>query len=83
MLIFVLWRCSNCRWVKVEVESLIWGQLKMHFSVPESRSESEVSRYSAFIGNCLIISHTRYPYPPSGRVHPLAPGVTKGNEDAA
>ena len=67
LLIFVLWGCFNCRWVKVEAESLIWGLLKSHLSVPiffskirwaESRSKNEVSRYSAFIGNCLIISHT-------------------------
>ena len=34
LLIFVLWGCFNCRWVKVEAESLIWGQLKLHPSVP-------------------------------------------------
>ena len=33
LLIFVLWGCFNCRWVRVEAESLIWGQLKLHLSV--------------------------------------------------
>ena len=34
LLIFVLLACFNCRWVRVEAESLIWGQLKSHISVP-------------------------------------------------
>ena len=33
LLIFVLWGCFNCRWVGVEAESLIWGQLKSHLSI--------------------------------------------------
>ena len=34
LLIFVLWGCFNCRWVRIEAESLIWDQLKSHISVP-------------------------------------------------
>ena len=35
LLIFVLLACFNCRWVRVEAESLNpWGQLKSHISVP-------------------------------------------------
>ena len=34
LLIFVLWRCFNCWWVRVEAECLIWGQLKSHLYVP-------------------------------------------------
>ena len=87
LLIFVLWRCFNCRWVKDEAESLIWDQMKSQFFFANwlcwIPSKSEVSRYSGFIDNSLIISHTRQPYLPSRWVYPLAPGVTKGNENTA
>ena len=33
LLIFVLWRCFDCRRVRIEAESLIWGQLKSSLSV--------------------------------------------------
>ena len=32
LLIFGLWGCFDCWWVRFEAESLIWGQLKSHLS---------------------------------------------------
>ena len=34
LLIFNLWECFNCWWMRVETESLISGELKLHLSVP-------------------------------------------------
>ena len=54
----------------------------MQLALAKYLSVSGASCHPAFMDNCNTISHTCYPYLPSGWVHPFVSGVTKRNEDA-